>query len=553
MILNSLEEGDAIIAINGKVVAGPCTDMDPVLQVFQQSQRLHMLLVRRGTPLSSNVLSNRGVPMKVTVKKAPAVVTPTKSTTAKSSKAIVSSKSPRARIPFVLFRNPLFPDPNDSNLHLPFADDLEHEPDEGKRARLFIRPITDVQSWIHQRKRKWRESYHVYPLSEPKQDAQAERALEQRQQQHHVPADFWTPQGFVDAYDWLHKRKAQWRQSYSWQRAKRRRIQDDVENPQKVSPRRDFSTWLRVRKTQWRLARRQRQRVALWAASSSEPRDETEKDRSEAAPSAMRGTLLSTDVLVMDCLLREKEEKERQRMERPPLDISWLFDVEVGCPDDVVAHCLRFIPAEEHGKLLALNRQTRSKLAQRDAVWRLLCPSHWNMPRRPRQPWHVLYWTKLQAERREARKRGDDLLSRALNIVAKGDHLSSLERIVRKAEKDNKFDVNYSSGVVCERNSLLNLAVIHERHKICRWLVEAKGADIESEDRGQFTPLLNAAWAGDRVLVRFLLAHGANREQVGMSHYTRPLAPLDFEGRTAAEWADFRGHTEIARLIRLGL
>ena len=116
-----------------------------------------------------------------------------------------------------------------------------------------------------------------------------------------------------------------------------------------------------------------------------------------------------------------------------------------------------------------------------------------------------------------------------------------------------QFLTNSLTGVVCERNSLLNLAVIHERHKIARWLIEVKGADIESEDRGQFTPLLNAAWAGDKVLVRFLLGHGADRGHVGKSHYTRPLAPPDFGGRTAAGWADFRGHHEVAQLIRLGL
>ena len=53
-------------------------------------------------------------------------------------------------------------------------------------------------------------------------------------------------------------------------------------------------------------------------------------------------------------------------------------------------------------------------------------------------------------------------------------------------------DVDYTSGVVLERNSLLNLAIIAERVKISRWLIEEKGADLESSDRGGFTPLINA-------------------------------------------------------------
>ena len=83
--------------------------------------------------------------------------------------------------------------------------------------------------------------------------------------------------------------------------------------------------------------------------------------------------------------------------------------------------------------------------------------------------------------------------------------------------------------------------------------MEEKDADIESSDRGHFTPLLNAAWAGDRYLVRYFLQHGASRAQVGTYHYTRPVAPQDFAGLDAAGWAEKRGHPDIAKLIRLGL
>jgi len=113
--------------------------------------------------------------------------------------------------------------------------------------------------------------------------------------------------------------------------------------------------------------------------------------------------------------------------------------------------------------------------------------------------------------------------------------------------------VDYNSGVVCERNSMLNLAVIGRRLKVVRWLIEIKGADIESHDRGGFTPLLNAAWNGDRQLVRFLMGKGTDRTKIGTGHYTCALAPPDFEGHTAEEWARKRGHAEIADLIKVGL
>ena len=106
--------------------------------------------------------------------------------------------------------------------------------------------------------------------------------------------------------------------------------------------------------------------------------------------------------------------------------------------------------------------------------------------------------------------------------------------------------------MVEERNSLLNLAVIEKRHKISKWLIEEKGADIESFDRGQFTPLLNAAWNGDKYLVRYLLAKGCDRRKVGFNNSSQGLAPATFEGLTPEGWARKRGHDEVAELIQLG-
>jgi ankyrin repeat protein len=86
-----------------------------------------------------------------------------------------------------------------------------------------------------------------------------------------------------------------------------------------------------------------------------------------------------------------------------------------------------------------------------------------------------------------------------------------------------------------------------------RWLVDVKHANIESMDRGNFTALLNAAWAGNKAMVRFLLQKGADRSKIGRFHYTKPVAPSDFIGLTAEGWAEQNGHNEIARLLRLGL
>jgi hypothetical protein len=46
---------------------------------------------------------------------------------------------------------------------------------------------------------------------------------------------------------------------------------------------------------------------------------------------------------------------------------------------------------------------------------------------------------------------------------------------------------------------------------------------------------------------------GADRSKIGRYHYTKPVAPTDFEGLTAEGWAEQKGYTEVARLLRLGL
>lgn len=68
-----------------------------------------------------------------------------------------------------------------------------------------------------------------------------------------------------------------------------------------------------------------------------------------------------------------------------------------------------------------------------------------------------------------------------------------------------------------------------------------------------YSPLLNAAWNGDRFLVRFFLQRQSNRNVRGTQHYTKGIAPPGFQGMTAAQWADQRGFPDIAKLIRLGL
>ena len=103
-------------------------------------------------------------------------------------------------------------------------------------------------------------------------------------------------------------------------------------------------------------------------------------------------------------------------------------------------------------------------------MWKQLLPSHWTIPRRPRKSWQELYTTKVRFETERTRKLWDDLLSKASTILQHGDQLQAIEKIVNEAQYGGRhkpakgYDIDYASGVVCERNSILNLAVIHQRH-----------------------------------------------------------------------------------------
>lgn len=372
---------------------------------------------------------------------------------------------------------------------------------------------------------------------------EAERATEVTAVVH----DFWLTNGHTSFDAWLSSSKANWTRSYSWHHERRNALQSkftkEVHFPLVISTDgnnnllEQFENWLSVRKQQWKLERRKRHRHR-----SETPRVSLENHSSRLS--------FAHDMYIDELL---DEEQRALIVASQPIDISWVFDVQLGAPDDVIGNIMTFLCPSDHGKLLCLSYTTNYLFKQRNDMWKALFPSHWVVPRRPRKSWCAMYITKIRAEEEASRKRSDDLLIKANIIIQKGDQLNKLEKLVEKATKDFEFSVNYTSGVVLERNSLLNLAVIDRRHKITKWLIEEKGADIESCDRGQFTPLMNAAWNGDRYAARYLLARGCDRTKVGYNHSSQGLAPPKFEGFTAEGWARKCGHDEVAELIRLGL
>jgi hypothetical protein len=233
----------------------------------------------------------------------------------------------------------------------------------------------------------------------------------------------------------------------------------------------EFRNWLRIRKEQWRVLRRKRQRrfeESEHVSSNVESADDGPAGHSSAVAPPKHAThgLDSSDLLCIDALLEEEERKIKSRQERKPVDISFLFYPSSGCPDDVAAHILEYLHHKEHSKLLCISKSTAEGLKSRSLLWQQLCPQRWILPRRPRKPWHELYLSKLRMEVTLSRKQWDDLLSNISEILLRGDQLSVVKKLILDAERKFSFDVNYISGVVCERNSCLNLAVIHQRHKV---------------------------------------------------------------------------------------
>lgn len=456
------------------------------------------------------------------------------------------------------------------NCPIQYSDNNSFDPYDGSRAREFIVPVntSNWASWLNSRKQCWRANWNVCEIESPDEVALTSDPCERERHECSVRADFWTDR--YPSFDcWLTASTAKWTKQYSWNSENRKRIQQEckevVQFPSSLDPDTasiEFTNWLKIRKNQWRILRRRRQRRLDETTTLAVANQQLEGDvppggivSVEALPLDNHPATahMSDDFMHIDALLEEEDRRKRLRTEREPIDISFLFLPSSGCPDDIVAHTLQYLKPCEHGNLLCISKKFAAGLISRSRTWQQLCPSRWCLPRRPRKPWHELYLSKLRMEAMASRKMWDDLVSKVSDVLLKGDQLKVVMKLIEKAERKFSFTSDYTSGVVCERNSILNLAVIHQRHKVVHWLIEEKKADIETSDRGHFTPLMNAAWGGDRHLVRCLLSQGADRSKIGTGHYTEALASVDFAGLTAEGWAREKGHGDIAELIRVGI
>lgn len=355
-----------------------------------------------------------------------------------SNKATSASNSGVMRIPSN-WRNPWFK--NEKGENLPFDDNLEFSPEDGQRAKLFLPPIKDFPAWLAERKHRWKQTYKVYKYDSEKckKDALEIEGCT-------VAHDFWTHQGFTSFDDWMTTSLSKWKLSYSWNKKKTQRIQEECEAVVHISQEpRPFQHWLRIRRNQWRLLRRKRQRQRNEEACINEygdtfPRLEvgSETAQGESHEDVDDQELLSrkrrkvltpafTDMAAIDVILeQEDQERKRRKSEKRRLDISFLFHASLGAPDDIVVLCFSFLDRSEYSKLLCINKAFSGGLKARAEVWRRLCPSNWILPRRPRKPWHELYFHRLRIEQRDSQKLWDDLLVKCSGVLFKGDHLQKV-------------------------------------------------------------------------------------------------------------------------------
>lgn len=224
-------------------------------------------------------------------------------------------------------------------------------------------------------------------------------------------------------------------------------------------------------------------------------------------------------------------------------------------PDDVVYVMFSFLVPRDVVQLCnCVANCVTEGTAKRSHLFESMTRSNkkWVIPLRPRGSWFTLYFKKLREYTEIQRKLSDEVLLEMHSIIMKGDMLAVFKKVLTSAMNSFGYDVNYSSGLVLERNSALNMAVIENRIKIVKYLLLEEKADIETQDRGGFTPLLNAAWNNNAHMTRFLLSLGARRDQIGVTHSSKGFV-AGFKGLTAENWARKRGFHDLADEIRFGL
>lgn len=385
--------------------------------------------------------------------------------------------------------------------NIPFDSTLADDNKDGHRSKNFLVDMNykNFPTWLSERKHEWIEKRRKDEFAEgtaecqhkPVSDTWRNPTLMSKKGQFLSNGDNWdnNPEYGASAGQYLSELAPE--SSHLDHNQKRIREEEIVHFPSPGGKKGKFDKWLVVRKKQWSAARRKRSRLS-----------KLEKPLEAIASGAHLNVLLEEE-----CGWIPTSENDFKVMN--------LFFGTEGASDDIVIRCLEFLHPSEHGKLLTISKKTSENFKRRDTLWRKLC-CRWDLPAKPRKHWHEIYITRIRKDEEEYRSQADEILHKAAVVLFKGDHLQKMEKIIATSQNRFDFDINHTCSFRYERNSILNLAVISQRHNIVKWLIETQdGIDLETRNKGGFTPLMNAAWAEDHYLVRLLIERGCDSTKIG--------------------------------------
>ena len=201
-------------------------------------------------------------------------------------------------------------------------------------------------------------------------------------------------------------------------------------------------------------------------------------------------------------------------------------------PDDLVTTILKDLAVKQ---MLGVTMVSVSwhAIAHREAVWRSICLArlrNFHPPRRARRTFMRLFLEQMVLREKRIEESAQRMFLKCDVIFrARTDNFSKLRKVLVDHKvgegADDEISVNRRGGTTWEDNPLVNLAAREGRSRCVKELVENWGASIEIKDVGGFTPVLEAAYHGHELLLKYLLGRGADIDVQGVALGTQTGAP----------------------------
>ena len=223
-------------------------------------------------------------------------------------------------------------------------------------------------------------------------------------------------------------------------------------------------------------------------------------------------------------------------------------------PDDMLVSTLLPLDLKSMLAVTAVSQSWRA-IAQRDWVWQTVCTARlpgFVAPRRARKSWMKLFIEAYTARHSKIAENTQKLFMKSDKVFrSKTDNVAALRKLLVEHGVPADIRIDTHGGATWEFNALVNLAARFGRMRCVRELVENWGASLEIKDEGGFTPLLEAAFHGVDLMVKYCLSKGADTSVLGVSLGPKTEGVRSKNGPfTAFEWAVRRRHVKCAELIK---